>query len=644
MPQTQLLALLLLLVLGAGIALFFLRKQCQRPVRLARRLASEVRTIAAAHAGHRIALSQLPSGFRELATAINDLAARYERLLTTQQQAVAQARSDLATEHARLITLIQNLAEGVLVCNAQGEILLYNRHAQALLGAQVGLGRVITRVLGNPMEQTWALMQQQKDRRVRRFIIRTRQGHFLRVRVTPIYENGADLQGAVLTLEDMTAQIENEERQDALIRELDSSLRGGLANIRAAIETLRAYPEMTPETRQKLEGVISEEVERLGQQLQETLAEYQSILRAVWRLENMPLKDILLLLTQQLRLTTPEIPPELASAWMRVEPHGWLRALTQVIRTMPGTPTLRLATRDTHLLWIFAWPSQAVSENQLCERVHQGQDHDPSLAQVMQHHDGEAWVQQEEGEVQLVLLMPLASPQEPVQPPPSQATIAPRPEYYDFDLLFRRPEPAATLDATPLRQLQYTVFDTETTGLDPVGDELIAIGAVRIVNARLLEEERFYHLIKPRRPIPPSATRIHGIRNQDVQDAPPLEKVLPAFHAFVGDSILVAHNAAFDMRFLEEVEKRTGVRFTQPVLDTLLLSAIVHPEHRDHSVEAIAARLGVEVQARHSALGDALTTARIFLKLIPLLEHQGILTLAQARAASEQTYFARIRY
>lgn len=494
------------------------------------------------------------------------------------------------------------------------------------------------------MEQTWALMQQQKDRRARRFIIRTRQGHFLRVRVTPIYEDGDALQGAVLSLEDITAHIENEERQEALIRDLDSSLRGGLANIRAAIETLRAYPEMAPETRQKLEKVISEGAERLGQQLQEILAEYQAILRAAWRLETMPLKDILLLLTQQLRLPTPEIPPELATAWMQVEPHGWLRALTVVIRTMPGTPTLRLVPRDTHVLWIFAWPSHVVREHTMYEHIHQDQDHDPSLVQVMQHHNGEAWVQQTEEEVQLVLLMPLASPQEPPQPSPGQAAIAPRPEYYDFDLLFRRPEPAASLDATPLRQLQYTVFDTETTGLDPMGDELIAIGAVRIVNARLLEEEQFHHLIKPRRSIPPSATRIHGIRNQDVQDAPPLEEVLPAFHTFVGDSILVAHNAAFDMRFLEEAEKRTGVPFTQPVLDTLLLSAIVHPEHRDHSVEAIAARLGVEVQARHSALGDALTTARIFLKLIPLLEHQGIFTLAQARAASEQTYFARIRY
>jgi DNA polymerase-3 subunit epsilon len=108
--------------------------------------------------------------------------------------------------------------------------------------------------------------------------------------------------------------------------------------------------------------------------------------------------------------------------------------------------------------------------------------------------------------------------------------------------------------------------------------------------------------------------------------------------------VLVAHNAAFDMRFLELKEAVTGIRFDQPVLDTLLLSAVVHPSLQDHGLEAIADRLGVRVIGRHTALGDALLTGEILLRLIPLLAERGIETLKQARDASQRTYHARLRY
>ncbi|MFP5398087.1 MAG: PolC-type DNA polymerase III, partial [Gammaproteobacteria bacterium] len=129
-----------------------------------------------------------------------------------------------------------------------------------------------------------------------------------------------------------------------------------------------------------------------------------------------------------------------------------------------------------------------------------------------------------------------------------------------------------------------------------------------------------------------------------VAGQPAIDTVLPAFHAFAQDTVLVAHNAAFDMRFLQLKEEATGVRFDQPVLDTLLLSAVVHPNQESHRLEAIAERFGVTVIGRHTALGDAMVTAEIFLRLIPLLAERGIHTLGQAREASQRTYYARITY
>jgi DNA polymerase-3 subunit epsilon len=108
--------------------------------------------------------------------------------------------------------------------------------------------------------------------------------------------------------------------------------------------------------------------------------------------------------------------------------------------------------------------------------------------------------------------------------------------------------------------------------------------------------------------------------------------------------VLVAHNAAFDMRFLQLKEQTTGVRFTQPVLDTLLLSAVLHPALESHKLEAIAERHGVNVIGRHTALGDAMVTAEIFVRMIPQLAERGIVTLRDAQQAAQQTYYARVRY
>jgi DNA polymerase-3 subunit epsilon len=219
-----------------------------------------------------------------------------------------------------------------------------------------------------------------------------------------------------------------------------------------------------------------------------------------------------------------------------------------------------------------------------------------------------------------------------------------RPEFYDFDL-FSWSEKSLEFAERPLAELAYTVFDTETTGLEPsCGDEIIQIGAVRIVNRRLLKGEVFDQLVDPRRPLSAASVDIHGITPEMLAGQPRIGTVLPAFRDFCADTVLVAHNAAFDMRFLQLKEADTGVRFDLPVLDTLLLSAVLHPNQESHRLEAIAERFGIPVIGRHTALGDAYVTGEVFLRMLPLLADMGIHTLGEARRAAEKTWHARIVY
>jgi DNA polymerase-3 subunit epsilon len=269
------------------------------------------------------------------------------------------------------------------------------------------------------------------------------------------------------------------------------------------------------------------------------------------------------------------------------------------------------------------------------------------LKEVLDHHNAEIWSyadQQQEKISNLRIYLPAFRPQE--QDSVRHAAILPasRPEFYDFDL-FHQPGQSPDLDNRLLKDLAYTVFDTETTGLDPAGgDAIVSIGALRIVNTHILTEESFDQMVNPQREIPMSATKIHGISDAMVESQPTIDAVLPAFFKYTEGTIIVAHNAAFDMRMLQTYENRTGIRFVNPVLDTLLISAIVHPAQEDQTLSSIVRRLGVSVVNRHTAMGDAMMTAKIFIRMIPLLEKKGIRTLGEARAASEKTYYARMTF
>ncbi|MBK1669048.1 DNA polymerase III subunit epsilon [Rhodovibrio sodomensis] len=215
------------------------------------------------------------------------------------------------------------------------------------------------------------------------------------------------------------------------------------------------------------------------------------------------------------------------------------------------------------------------------------------------------------------------------QPAAGLSPSAARPLVFDFELLER--QGAGTLADRPLGDIPFVVFDTETTGLEPARDELVQIAAVRVVNGRTIAAETMDTLVDPGRRIPKQASRVHGITDDQVADAPSIQEAVARLHGFARDAVLVAHNAPFDLAFLKRQEAAIGASFDHPVLDTVLLSAVLFGTNEAHSLDALCARLGIEIPAdrRHTAMGDAEATAAALCAMIPMLRGRGFTTLQE---------------
>lgn len=214
------------------------------------------------------------------------------------------------------------------------------------------------------------------------------------------------------------------------------------------------------------------------------------------------------------------------------------------------------------------------------------------------------------------------------------------------DLRRLRPAPTgrSSWSRTPLDEVTFTVVDCETTGLHAdAGDQLVSVGAVRVAGGRVRSEDTFDELVNPGRAIPPSSTEFHGIGDSMVVGAPPPAAVASALAGFAEDSVLVGHHLRFDLGFLlPAAAQGDAAVLGEQTLDTMLLSAVVFDDgDSSHSLDSLSQRLGVSIVGRHSALGDALGTAEVLVRMIPLLAARGIHTLGEAQEASAATALAR---
>ncbi len=642
------------------------------------RMAESLRLMRNANRDFRVAIAaDSPPEVSQLALAANELAQQRDALMRDVDAQVAKAKASVEEEKNRLAALMSELALAVVVCNLDGRILLYNNRARLQFtalaqgpttvagGALIGLGRSIFSILDkSQIEHAQDVIRQRLaagKAAIANFITTARNGQLLRVQMVPVRagseEGESAMSGYVLTVENITRSIEQEARRDQVLHTLTEGSRSSIANIRAAVANLLDYPDMEPELRERFLGVINDEVAKRSHTIDQIMGEFSDSMKARWPLEDVLGIDIIAAAQKRIddKLKLPSKTEEVDDTlWIKADSFSLVFALVSLASRLedhydPRELRFRLTANGKLAYLDLIWAGPAMSSEtfytwELEPLQVAGETSPLNLRDVIDRHGGEIWYEREKAAHRAFFrfVLPVAIPESaPEVEERSRGTG--RPEYYDFDL-FRFEDKSINLDRK-LSELAYTVFDTETTGLEPSkGDEIIQIGAARIVNNRLLRQETFDQLVDPEMPLKPESIPIHGISEDMVRGKPNIDIVLPAFHAFSEETVLIAHNAAFDMRFLQMKEERTGIRFTQPVLDTLLLSAVVHPNQESHKLDVILERLGISIGTRHNALEDALATGAVFLKLIPLLEEQGIVTLRQALEAAEKTYFARVKY
>ncbi len=189
-------------------------------------------------------------------------------------------------------------------------------------------------------------------------------------------------------------------------------------------------------------------------------------------------------------------------------------------------------------------------------------------------------------------------------------------------------------NATPLIALDAFVIDTETTGLDPGKARIVEIGAVPLKAGKLDRQAALRRLLNPGEPIPAVAMQIHHIDDAMVASAPGFAAVWPEVSAAMSGAILIGHTLGFDLAVLKRECERAGLAWRAPrTLDTRLLAQVAEPHLGGYTLEHLASWLGVTIEARHSAVADAVITAKIFLALLPKLREGNIRTLAEAEQA-----------
>lgn len=561
------------------------------------------------------------------------------------RERIALARQEGAAEADRvrqeLEVLLQVLDLPLLICDDHQRLLLVNPAARQLFHDQgpLGLGRRIGALLPHT-SLTDALQQLPTDGTPRQLLL-PGQPHWLRCELRRL---DARHGGALIVLHDTTAELAADQQWRRQLSVLVPDLRrhaGSLGSTAEALSQLHGSPPL----RQQFEQALEQDAQALASDIDALTHLLESRQLSERRLQDTWSNDLFAALRQRLQPHGIELTAVGIPVWLHVDGPALLALLELLIQQLHDRQGL--AQFDVEPLignrWIhidLTWPGAPLNEAELRQWRDLPLFDDPlspRVNDVLEQHGADLWSTPPGAGERTGVRLPLPA-SERASPPRPQGLNSERPEFHDFSIA-ELPPPETEQGTLPLSQLEMIVFDTETTGLDlRGGDRIISLAACRILNGRLLALDSFDLRVNPGRPIPAQSSAIHGLTDRDVANAPPIEVVLPRFHQYVGQAVLVAHNAAFDLLALRLGAEGSALAFNHPVLDTLLLSRALDPTLEDHGLDALAARFELRFPpgTRHTALGDARVTAELLLALLPRLNARGVITLADALAFQRQ--------
>jgi len=600
------------------------------------KIPDEISIILTVNSSHRINIE----GGKEILTiakAINLFADHYETLQKNIKEEINRKRAELEIEKNMLALFFDELPQGIIACNTEGEINLFNKKAKTLEAQNhiIGIGRSIFDIIDkdiitNALYEINVKKLKKHEAASSSFITLSPGNVLIKADISPVTDRRDNFAGFIVVFYDIGKDFE-------LYAKIDNLFKCTAKEILSYLDKIKKKNMVTPEISSIEENLKKSEqdyIKKIKERLPFLVVSDRDIITTIQKRAG-----------EKLNLSLePKFPAHIN--WIRIETYSFINAFLSILsilknKTFKKTFNCTLFKEENFLAIFFHIPD---AEQNL--DIFKDDNLFLRLKDFLNYHEAQISLSfNEKSEKGLKILMPLAEMKEPegVRNIVIAQNAYERPDFFDFDLFAKR-KTNSKLNKMRLKDIVYTVLDTETTGLDTRNDEIISIGAVRIVNGRILCREKFDQLIDPKMNIPLESEKFHGINDEMVKGKPDIKKVLPLFYKFSKGTVLVAHNAAFDMKMFSMKEVETGIKFDNPVLDTLLLALIVYPMHERHNMGAIASFAGVDIVGRHTAMGDASATAEIFLKLIPLLAKKGIHTLNDAVKASQNTLYSKLKY
>ncbi|WP_417270963.1 exonuclease domain-containing protein [Celeribacter sp.] len=565
-----------------------------------------------------------------------------QNLSSTRNQladSVAQETTRLVEEKAKLSALAAEMPLGVALLSGNHKLAFYNGAAAELLDTDhaAGLDHSIFDYLREaPIRSAYRRLcagEGGDGHVIPLTVATTHGGHTLAARLRLMHSptESEATPPYVLTLEDVTDDLAVHVAREALLRRLFNRLRPSVATLKTTLDARASDDALRQDAR--LDAAMLSEMATLITEFREMDAAYEAAKSDWWRMGTVRGAELCDALTARLEedgiALSADVPEPINLTLDAVQIISLIDQVAHNL-TRDGAKALSLliTPEETGAMIALGWSGEPLSVDRLDGWMRR--EIDVGLANmtgrvILDMHGTEIWPEEGRGS-RAVLKLPIREAHRPRR----QASDARRSVAYDFDLLAKTPP--KELIVAPLSNLTYVVFDTETTGLLPSqGDEICQIAALRVINSKVVQGEHLDCLVHPNRDIPATSTAVHHITNEMVRDAPPIDVVGRQLHSFARGAVLVAHNAPFDLEFLRRHESDIGASFTNPVLDTVLLSAVVFGQSQEHTLDAICDRLGVTIpaEARHTAMGDTVATAEVFIKMMRMAQERGITTFGE---------------